>query len=105
MSAEGQFDTMVSDMEACMEQSCVIEFLRMEKMAPTDIHWCLLNVYGDQTVDVSAARDGRCVSVAVTWNEAFPMYSINKSLISKNLLRAASFFNISTHVILVATVI
>ena len=25
-------------------------------MAPTDIHWCLLNVYGDQTVDVSTVR-------------------------------------------------
>jgi len=26
------------------------------KMALSDIHWCLLNVYGDQTVDVSTVR-------------------------------------------------
>ena len=30
--------------------------LHVEKMAPTDIHWCLLNIYGDQTVDVSTVR-------------------------------------------------
>jgi hypothetical protein len=30
--------------------------LHVEKMAPNDIHWCLLNVYGDQTVDVSTVR-------------------------------------------------
>ena len=27
-----------------------------KKVAPTDIHWRLLNVYGDQTVDVSTVR-------------------------------------------------
>ena len=27
-----------------------------KKIAPTDIHWCLLNVYGDQTVDVRTVR-------------------------------------------------
>jgi len=27
-----------------------------KKMAPVDIHWCLLNISGDQTVDVSTVR-------------------------------------------------
>ena len=53
MAAEGQSDTMASDMEVCMKQRCVTEFLHAEKMAPTDIHLCLLNIYGDQRVDVS----------------------------------------------------
>jgi len=56
MAAEGQSDKIASDMELCMKQRCVTEFLYAEKIAPTDIHWCLLNIYGDQTVDVSTAR-------------------------------------------------
>jgi len=48
MAAEGQSDKRVSDMEMHMKQRCVIEFLPEEKMAPTDIHWHLLNIYGDQ---------------------------------------------------------
>ena len=27
-----------------------------KKTAPTDIHWLMLNIYGDQTVDVSTMR-------------------------------------------------
>ena len=50
-TAEGQ-----SDMEVRMKQRCVIEFLHAEKIAPNDIHRRLLNVYGDQTVDVSTVR-------------------------------------------------
>jgi len=35
----------------------VCQFLHAEKMAPTDIHWHLLNVYyGDQTLAVSTVR-------------------------------------------------
>ena len=51
-----QSDKMASDMEVCVKESCVTEFLHEEKMAPTDIrpHW--LNVDGDQTVDVSTVR-------------------------------------------------
>jgi len=56
MTAEGQSDKMVSDMEVCMKQRYVIEFLHAEKMAPNDIHQRLLNIYGDQTVDVSTVR-------------------------------------------------
>jgi len=59
MTAEGQSDKMASDMEVRMKQRCVIEFLHADKIAPNDIHWCLLNIYGDQTVDVSSAR--RCM--------------------------------------------
>jgi len=44
---------MVSDMEVWIKQRCVIEFLHVEKMAPIDTHWHLLNVYGDHAVDVS----------------------------------------------------
>ena len=40
MTVEGQSDRMESDMEVCMKQRCVIEFLHVEKMTPTDIHWC-----------------------------------------------------------------
>ena len=47
---------MASDREAWMKQRCVTEFLHAEKMAPTDIHWCLLNVDGNQKVDVSTVR-------------------------------------------------
>ena len=39
-----------------MKQRCVIEFLHAEKIAPNDIHRCLLNIYGDQTVDVNTVR-------------------------------------------------
>ena len=44
MAAEGQSDTMASDMEACMKERCVTEFLHMEKIAPIDIHQHLMNV-------------------------------------------------------------
>ena len=56
MTAEGQSDKMASDMEVRMMQRCVIEFLHAEKIVPNDIHRRLLNVYGDQTVDVSTVR-------------------------------------------------
>ena len=54
MAAEGQPDRMVSDMEV---QSSVTEFQhegkKMHLLIFTD---CLLNVYGNQTVDVSTVR-------------------------------------------------
>jgi len=56
MTAEGHSDKMASDMEVRTKQKCVIEFLHAEKIAPNDIHRHLLNVYGDQTVDVSTVR-------------------------------------------------
>jgi len=54
MAAE--YDKMVSDMEVQMEQRCVNEFLYQEEITPTDIQQHLLNIYGDQTVDVSTVR-------------------------------------------------
>jgi len=56
MTAEGQSEKMASDMEVRMKQRCVIEFLHAEKIAPSDIYRCLLNVCGDRTVDVSTVR-------------------------------------------------
>jgi len=56
MAAEGQSDQMVSDVEVHMRQRGITEFLHVEKIVPTDIHDCLLNVYGDQTADVSTER-------------------------------------------------
>ena len=56
MAAEEQSDKMVPEMEMCMKQRCVIEFLHTEKMALVDIHQHLLNGCGDQTVDVSTVR-------------------------------------------------
>ena len=56
MAAGEQSNRMAPDMEARMKQSCVTEFLYAETVALTDIHWYLLNVDGDQTVDVSTVR-------------------------------------------------
>ena len=56
MAAEGQSDELVSHMEVSMKQSCDVEFIHAENMAPTDIHQHLLNVYGDQIVDVNTVR-------------------------------------------------
>jgi len=66
MAAEGQSDKMTSDMEEHMKQRCVTEFLHVEKMAPTDIHWHLLNIDGNQTVDVNTVGNEWCVSAVVT---------------------------------------
>ena len=56
MAAEGQSDRLASDREVYMKQRCVVEFLHVGKIAPTDIYRCLLNVDGDPTVDVSTVR-------------------------------------------------
>lgn len=56
MAAEGQYDKMVSDMQVRKKQRHRTEFLHTEKIAPTDIHLCLLNVSGDETVNVSTVR-------------------------------------------------
>ena len=47
---------MVSDVEVCMKQRCVLEFLHMGKMAPSGINRHLLNVFGGRTVDVRTVR-------------------------------------------------
>jgi hypothetical protein len=38
MTEEGQSDKMASDMEMCVNQRRVIEFLHAEKIAASDIH-------------------------------------------------------------------
>jgi hypothetical protein len=47
---------LASDMEVRSKQKYVIEFLHAERNMHVDIHRRLLNVYGDQTVDVSTVR-------------------------------------------------
>lgn len=44
------------DVEVQMKHKCVTEFLHVKKMTRTDIHQCLLNVHGDQGVDVRPVR-------------------------------------------------
>ena len=56
MAAEGQSDRMTSDMEVGMKQRYGTELLHVEKIAPIDIHQCLLNVYGGQPLNVSTVR-------------------------------------------------
>ena len=65
MAAEGQSDTMASDMEVWVKQRCVTEFSPCRKRtAPIAIHQCVLNISGDQPVDVSTVR--WCISAVVT---------------------------------------
>ena len=65
MAAEGQSDTMASDMEACMKERCVTEFLHMEKIAPIDIHQHLMNMMETEQWLWAQWGSGWCVS-AVT---------------------------------------
>jgi len=57
LAAEGQSDKMMSDMVR-MKQKSIIEFLHflLKTIGPTDIRLYLMNVSGDQTVDVSTVR-------------------------------------------------
>lgn len=68
VAAEGQSDSMVSDMEVQEEHKCVTEFFHeKKKLVLTDVrqHW--LNVYGDQMVDVGKVRcSGWCIWAAAT---------------------------------------
>jgi hypothetical protein len=52
ITAEGQCD----QMEVCMKQRCVFEFLHALKIGLNNIHRHLLNVYGKKTADVSTVR-------------------------------------------------
>lgn len=56
MASRGLSDIAAPDMEVWMNLSCVSGLLRVEKIVPTDIHQCLLSVYGDQTLGVSTVR-------------------------------------------------
>ena len=56
MAADGQSDRMVSEVGVHVDQSGVIELLRVEEMAPSDIQQALMSVSGQQSVDVSTVR-------------------------------------------------
>jgi len=57
MTAEGQSDKMVHDMEVHMKQRCVTEFLYADKMAPMNVNSLKLSEHlWIQTVDVSTVR-------------------------------------------------
>lgn len=59
MAAEGQTDKMASDMDMYMHVyvAKVLKWIPLcGKIAYTDIHRCLINVYGHQTVYVSTVR-------------------------------------------------
>jgi len=56
MAAEGQADKTASNITVHIKESCVTGFLSVEKIVPIDIHWHYVNVYGDQTLDVSSVR-------------------------------------------------
>jgi len=45
---------------------CVIESLHAEKMTPIDIHWLLMNIYGDWKWMWAQWGGGWCVSAVVT---------------------------------------
>ena len=47
---------MVSDMEVHRKQRCIIKFTHAGQILPIDNHQHLLNIYGDQTADVSTVR-------------------------------------------------
>ena len=56
IAAEKQSEKMASDMEESMKKRDATEFLHAPQIAPTDILWHLLNIYRDQTVDMSTVR-------------------------------------------------
>ena len=56
MAVEGHSDKMMSDMEVWVKQKRGTEFLHEETVAPTNIQWFLLSIYGHQTVGVSTMR-------------------------------------------------
>lgn len=75
---EGQSDKMAVNMKVYMKQRCVTEFFHVEKMPPIDICQHILNIYGDQTEDVSTVRwwvvkDKTCSRwqcvIVTPWNE------------------------------------
>ena len=86
MAAKGQPDKMESDMEVHMKKRHRIEFLHVEKMAPTDIHQHLLDVYGDQAVDVSTVRQWMvCFSSGYSDSGSPPLMQILMSTACKLL--------------------
>lgn len=61
MTNEPQSGKMASDIYVLTNQSCVFEFLHAEKIELSENHRSMLNVFGDQTLDLST-DGGSCVS-------------------------------------------
>jgi hypothetical protein len=55
-AAEKHFYKMASDLDVHTKQRCVLNSSMRERISPVDIHGRLLNIYGDQTVDVRTVR-------------------------------------------------
>ena len=53
---DGQCGRMVLMWKCIWSKNVSLNSFMCNKMAPTDIPWCLLNADGDQTVDVSTVR-------------------------------------------------
>lgn len=66
MAAEGQSDITASDVGVHVEQRGETDLLRVEKSGTQGHSSMLVNICGDQTVDVSAASGGWCVSAVLT---------------------------------------
>ena len=56
MAAEKQSENTVYEMEILMMERCGIQFLQVEEIMSIGIHHHMLNVYGDQTVDMSTVK-------------------------------------------------
>ena len=85
MAGEQHSDRMTSDMEVQMKQRCKIEFLHTEKMESTGIHQHLLNIYGDQTVDVSTVKAGLC-------GQCFPSNDVVVAVVKQRVTSAGADF-------------
>ena len=71
---------MASDTEACIMQRYGSELLHAERMASIDIGGHLLNVNGDQTVDVSTVRQWVvCFSSSNSDSVSAPLVQISMS--------------------------
>ena len=84
MAAEGQSDRMTSVMEVWVKKRCVTVFLHAEKMATIDPHQ-MLNVYGDQTVDVSTVKAGLC-------GQCFPSNDVVVAVVKQRVTSAGADF-------------
>lgn len=82
MAAEGQTDTTAAGMEVRVQQWGSTEFLHAEKLAPRDVHQCLLNAAGDQTV--GAAHGEVVPGVFQQWQQqSFPLVQMFMSMACK----------------------
>ena len=73
MTAEGQSDTMASDMEVQMSKGVSLNSSMWKKIAPIDIQRCLLNINGDQRVDVSTVRQWVVCFISGDSNSGSPL--------------------------------